>query len=262
MILLLIIGLVSTALIYGFKSASVFQPIDQFIKSIVPIQYDRFYMLYPILWYVLFAIALMTILQHFRKAGFTIAILTMILQIGFLLFQNDRIKAEIRPLFRATNTYPSYREYFAEEQFENISNLIPNKKNEYKIASVGLEPAVALFNGFYTIDGYISDYPLSYKIEFRKIIAPLLEIDNNERLAFDNWGSRVRLHYTNELPSGEIALNLNFEQLRALDCEYIISFKKINLDRNENIILIDNIKADSKTYWDLWLYKVPAKGSN
>ena len=37
--------------------------------------------------------------------------------------------------------------------------------------SVGLDPMIAVMNDIKVIDGYHSIYPLSYKIEFRKIIA-------------------------------------------------------------------------------------------
>ena len=61
------------------------------------------------------------------------------------------------------------------------------------MASIGLHPAIAQYNGFYTLDTYNNFYPLSYKHQFRKIIAD--ELDKNPTLKkyFDEWGGRCYL---------------------------------------------------------------------
>ncbi len=48
-----------------------------------------------------------------------------------------------------------------------------------------------LYNGFYTIGGYLANYPLSYKHRFRALIAGELERSERWRRYFDGWGCRV-----------------------------------------------------------------------
>ena len=71
-------------------------------------------------------------------------------------------------------------------------------EEEYRVASIGLHPAIAQYNGFYTLDSYNNFYPLSYKYEFRKIIEKELEKNKTIRIYFDEWGGRCYL-FTDEL---------------------------------------------------------------
>ena len=61
---------------------------------------------------------------------------------------------------------------------------------DYRVASIGIHPAIAQYNGFYTLDTYNNFYPLSYKHEFRKIIEKELEKNKKIRNYFDAWGGR------------------------------------------------------------------------
>ena len=58
------------------------------------------------------------------------------------------------------------------------------------MVSLGIDPAAALYHGFYSLDGYSNNYPLSYKHRFREVIAP--ELAKSEYLTdyFDDWGNR------------------------------------------------------------------------
>lgn len=70
---------------------------------------------------------------------------------------------------------PTFREFYASEQFKEIKEYIGRPQDSYRVASIGLHPSIAQYNGFYTLDTYNNLYPLSYKYEFRKIIEKELE---------------------------------------------------------------------------------------
>ena len=77
--------------------------------------------------------------------------------------------------YRVIHHTPTFQEFYAEELFQEIDQFIGLPKSSYRVASIGLHPAVSQYNGFYTLDTYNNFYPLTYKYEFRKIITKELE---------------------------------------------------------------------------------------
>ena len=71
-------------------------------------------------------------------------------------------------------------------------------EDQYRVASIGLHPAIAQYNGFYTLDSYNNFYPLTYKYQFRKVIENELAKNKTIRTYFDEWGGR-RYIFTDEL---------------------------------------------------------------
>ena len=131
------------------------------------------------------------------------------------------------------NTYhvDSWRKYYAEDLFDEIEKTIGREKSDYKVACIGVNSSVALFNGFYTVDGYSTDYPLSYKHSFRKVIEKELDKDEDLKGYFDNWGNRCYL-YTAALGNDfdiyrgegvDIAPDWNIAELKKLGTDYILS---------------------------------------
>lgn len=137
--------------------------------------------------------------------------------------------------FPDTYHVDSWRKYYAEDLFEEISGAIGKEKSEYRVACVGVNSSVALFNGFYTVDGYSTDYPLEYKHRFRKVIEKELDKDEGIRGYFDNWGNRCYL-FSSELQNnfdimrGEgisVTPDWDIDELKKLGADYIISGVKI-----------------------------------
>ncbi len=85
----------------------------------------------------------------------------------------------------------NFEEFFSKELFENIKDEI-NYAGE-GVAAYGFHPSVLLYNGFHTIDGYLSVHPMRNQTEFRKIIAPYLERDSYYQSYYDDWGGRMYL---------------------------------------------------------------------
>lgn len=89
----------------------------------------------------------------------------------------------------------SFRDYYAVGVLEQVQQYIRDNLGEepenYRVVSLGIDPAAALYHGFYCLDGYSNNYDLAYKHRFREIIAP--ELDKSEYLTeqFDGWATAV-----------------------------------------------------------------------
>ena len=100
---------------------------------------------------------------------------------------------------------------------------------------------VALYNGFYTLDGYNTLYSLEHKHRFREIIAGELEKDEKLKNYFDFWGSRCYAFYAKMIVSKTSIskysnlcreLDYNIVAFKALGGKYILSALTItNADR-------------------------------
>jgi hypothetical protein len=259
--------------------------IGPFIKTIYVINYtseirlatifnwDRFYSLQPLFVYLSFAYSLII----FNKIPFKIKkydlkitkskkrIITHILiflQLVFLISGSVPMYNHYWGSLRNENSI-TYNEFFDPELFGQIDNHINRSKNSYRVASLGLYPSITQYNGFYTVDGYIPNYSLDYKIQFRKIIEK--ELDKNQRLKdyYDNWGSRVYLFsaelgknylYTKETNKTIYNLEINTKKLYELGGEYIISAVRINNYLELNLDLI-GIFETVTSIWQIFLYK-------
>ena len=130
----------------------------------------------------------------------------------------------------------TYREFYDHELFEKIEAYIGREQSDYRVGCIGFVPAIASVNGFYTVDGYSTNYPLEYKKEFREVIAQELEKSEVLKQYYDNWGSRcylfsaeLGLDYDIRKDEAVVIQNLqiNTEQLRNLGGEYIFSAVEI-----------------------------------
>lgn len=176
--LLLLSGFIS--IWYGFWFWSGWVPIKQQIAFLREFNFSRFHWLHPLLWYLIFALSLKLILDAGRY-GKHLAALLLVLQCGFLFYNNDE-------LVQRREGTPSYKEFYAENMFQQMKGFIGREPKDYRVVSIGMHPAIAQYNGFYTLDAYSSNYPLAYKHEFRKIMARELDKSPFYRNYFDTLG--------------------------------------------------------------------------
>ena len=87
----------------------------------------------------------------------------------------------------------SFHQFYSPELFAEIKDHIGKPQQSYRVVSLGMHPGIALYNGFYLADGYLSDYPLEYKHRFRKVIAAELAKNEDIKDYFDGWGARCYL---------------------------------------------------------------------
>jgi hypothetical protein len=133
----------------------------------------------------------------------------------------------------------------------------------YRVACLGLPPAVAQQNGFYTLDSYQPLYPLAYKQAFRPIIAG--ELAKSQALAtyFDAWGNRCyvlsaelgRNFLVGKLPARTVQhLAFDAAAFRQLGGRYLLSAVRLAHPEESGLRLL-SVFNDSQAYWTLHVYE-------
>lgn len=241
---------------YAFWFCKLWQPLKESYSILNTFNFARFHFLRPLVIYLLFAIgcAILWKRDHLWK---TLVKVALLLQVSFLFLANPEI------IYRAYGS-PSFKEFYATNQFQEIAKTIGRPKSSYRVVSIGLHPAIAEYNGFYTLDTYANYYPLSYKHKFRKILSK--ELDKNRKIKdyFDHWGGRCyiftdelgkKYEYRKESKKKIKHLQLSTNELKKMGGEYIFSSVPIlNADEN-NLNYIKTFK-DSRSAWKIYLYKV------
>ncbi|ANQ50229.1 hypothetical protein MY04_2861 [Flammeovirga sp. MY04] len=243
---LIIVFLMIVSFYYGFKKTDIFDFAKPIFK-IFPIQLDRFYFMFPTMWYIMYGYILTIIYQTYNKVIVKIIIISLMLfQFGYILNKHIFFEEKI-----------TFKEFYSKKIFESI-------KREYvkdqRVINIGIHPAIAQFNGIKTVDAYLPSYPLFYKKSFRQIIEGELNKNAVLKSYFDNWGSRCYA-FTNELGRDYLNndekreinnLNFNFELLKKINCRFILSSAKI---KNDQIKLI-KLFYDDNEYWKIYLYEI------
>ncbi|WP_420800243.1 DUF6044 family protein [Neobacillus terrae] len=239
---------------YSFWWYQGWGPLKQKINVLNTFNFSRYHYLRPMFIYILFAVSLQ-ILWRINKKWRIFAILFAILQLCVLFPSNEEI------YYRHS---PSFKQFYAVKEFEDIKKYIGKPVQDYRVISIGLHPAIAQYNGLYTLDTYNNFYPLSYKHQFRKIIAP--ELDKNLTLKeyFDEWGGRCYV-FVNELGENYIFsrnsskvirnLDLNTAALKKMGGDYILSTVRIQ-NASENHLELQRIFHKKEYYWRIYLYRV------
>ena len=234
------------------KSPAGVKTLDRIGGAIASFQWDRFFYFMPTVGCVCFAFAMDALTEMGRglsassgkklpKVLVYCVCATCIAVCAFNVFWKSVFKTNLREVISsAPSNSLTWHDFFAKEQLADINAFIEEnyglKQDEYRIGNLGLEPAITLASGFYTIDGYSNSYPLSYKKTFRQIIAKELDKNDTNRIYFDDWGNRCYLfasgYYGNPFLSRyEHAvfsdLELNIEQLKALNCKFIFAAGEI-----------------------------------
>lgn len=227
-------------------------------------QFDRFYFLLPLLWLYVFALAL----RRFTPNGW-LNRLFLVGQFAVMVLANDEWRINLGKITGRLDDeqYPTYRAFYAPTMFDAIRAYIGRPAVSYRVVSIGMHPAVALYNGFYTFDSYQNNYLLSYKHAFRPVIAAELDKAPAIRTYYDAYGCRCYT-FSAELGMSKESvmcgkhqnrsihhLSLNTEALRALGGQYVLSAVPIrNADQNQ--LRLERTFTDSDSYWKVWLYRV------
>ncbi|HEX7065746.1 MAG TPA: DUF6044 family protein [Bacillales bacterium] len=219
--------------------------------------FARIFFLNPVLWYLVFAVCLEWITGRWRQFGKPVVLILLAVQILTAFGFNHEVK------YRSLGM-PSWQEFYSPNLFAEIQDYIDRDPSAYRVASIGMHPAISQYNGFYTLDLYVTLYPLNYKHQFRRIIAP--ELEKNEALEsyFDEWGSRCYIfvdelgkHYffTKEKHKVISNLTLNTKAFKQMGGDYILSTVKI-ANAKENHLNLLHIFENNVSVWRIYLYKV------
>ncbi len=247
--LMLLVGL---SLWYACWFYTGWQPLKERIHVMQTFNFARFHFIEPMLWYILFALAMDWLWRRSRQRLVLVAVL---LQAVVLLIWNPEI------IYR---NQPSFSEFYAVRQFAQIQSYIGKPIDTYQVVSLGLHPAITQYNDFRTLDGYVNFYPLTYKQKFRTIIKGELNKSPELKHYFDDWGNRVYIYsaelgknydYTKTNQQPVRHLDINVRQLKQMGGAYLLS--AVPIENAPSIGLeFEKMFRDKQSAWIIYLYRV------
>ncbi|HET9503760.1 MAG TPA: DUF6044 family protein [Hymenobacter sp.] len=222
----------------------------------------RFYFLLALPW----VLVLVAAVRQLPAGRLTYALVA--LQLPFILAANPEFTNNLRALAgRPKADAPGYAAYVAPQLLGQARAFIQARTGQappaYRVACLGLPPAVAQLNGFYTLDSYQTLYPLTYKHAFRPLIAGELAKSPELAAYFDAWGNRCYL-FSAELGRDFLVGKrpvrtvqhwvFDAAAFRRLGGRYVLS--AVRLARLEESGLRPlGVFDDSAAYWQLYLYE-------
>jgi hypothetical protein len=239
---------------YAFWFYKGWLPLTERFDLLDKFNFARYHFLRPMVIYVLFALSLKILWrlgEVWRRRGITLIVAQLLILASF----NEEIIFQKKP---------SFKEFYAEKQFREIKEYIGLPVETYRVASIGIHPAIAQYNGFYTLDTYNNFYPLTYKHQFRKIIEHELEKSKKLKEYFDEWGGRCYIfvdelgkHYMFKKNSKKEIKNLqlNTNVFYEMGGRYIFSALPIK-NAEENKLKLERVFHSKESAWKIHLYKV------
>lgn len=233
------------------------------IKQLSNFQFDRAYFLFPTVCFILLAEAILVS----KKKKVVVALSLALFFIGFV-FYDKGFRKNVRILAHIDNhKYPTFRQFFDTDLFSIIKKDICENDKPYncKVVSLGLYPSMAEYNGFYTLDSYMPSYSLNYKHQFKKVMEDELLKNDNMYRYFNDWGSRCYL-CSSEMTDSDFLIprdknkhvkhiTINTKELKALNCDYILSAVDIDNYKELNLSYINAYTTD-QSFYKIRVYKV------
>lgn len=263
--------IIMNSLLWGFRYWSGLGALQEQFQLLSSFNFHRFYTFNSFLWYLLFGLALAVWAR--QRRGVVIAGLLLLGQIAFMFINYN---PQYRFMAGLQNPLPqtlTYRQFFSEKLFDGVAAYINRPKSSYRVASLGIHPAVSQYNGFYTLDVYADVYSLGYKHQFRRIIENEAARSKSIRAVFDENGKRCYL-MTAELYgdkwrseifgrglTADIADRLNVQDLqlnigafKEMGGRYIFSAVEI-LNYGENNLAFEKAFTHPDSAWKIYLYR-------
>ncbi len=244
--------------------------INQLTKNIFPplagVSFARIYTIMRMTWYIAFSACLLYLCKIPKCSGIacTLAVLQVV-----MIFIGDRrplnpYYSDAEPTWRhhlIGSDDITYKEFYSVDLFNEIKNKI--SYNGEKVAALGFHPGILLYNGFNTVDGYISFYPYKQQLLWHDLMLSEFEQNAYAMNYFDSWGGR-RYIYNKDLsyePTKEkkhvaINLNINMEKLKSnFGCKYILSRTKIANAETMGLRLFATFDNE-KSIYEIWVYEI------
>ncbi|SHK81012.1 hypothetical protein SAMN02746009_01611 [Hymenobacter psychrotolerans DSM 18569] len=256
-----LLGLAGLAGFSGFYPQLVAQG-QTWLPMLGAFNFGRFHFLTPLLWFGVLVLAL-----RYLPGRWQALVLGLQLLIG--LSMNTEWQHNLRELAgRPSPHEPNYSAYVAPQLFQQIQQAIRRESGlapaQYRVACLGLPPAVAQLNDFYTLDSYQNNYPLPYKHRFRPLIAGELAKSPELRHYFDAWGNRCYL-FSAELGKDfrvgafqrRVVQDFAFDAaaFQRLGGRYVLSAAQLAAPARSGLRLV-GVYEQPGAYWRIWLYEV------
>lgn len=233
------------------------------LKFVQSFQLDRFYIFLLPLWILIQARSLSVICskKHLRFVGITLAVVSTCI----FVYTNKDFRSNVKLMAGIPVQEVSYKQFYDNDLFSMIEREIGcDKPFQKKVVSIGMPPGIALYNHYYTIDAYMSSYPLEYKHKFRKVIANELKKSEQLKAYFDNWGSRCYV-LSAELGTSYLYgknsnvtiqhLDVDTKQLQKIGCQYV--FSAVPIENFEELgWIFEKSFTNKDSYWEIYLYRI------
>jgi len=232
--------------------------------------FNRFHFLMSLTWFGLLALALRELpaTPAARRLGYGLVALQFLVALPL----NTEYVANLRILAGVPRAdAPSYAAFVAPGLFSQVKNFIFRQTGQspaaYRVVSLGLPPAVAQLNDFYTLDSNQNNYPLPYKYAFRPLIAGELAKSPSLATYYDAWGNRCYVlaaelgrHYLLGKQPVRTVQHLAFDAaaFRRLGGRYVLSAVRLAHPEESGLRLL-GVFDDSEAYWRLHLYEAASK---
>lgn len=236
-------------------------------------QLDRILWMAPCLWYLAAACGLAVLYRLYRiQFRYIFCLLPMTAAFGatamWSLYSGE-FKLNLQKLRNPNYGILSYRDYYAIGVMEQVKDFLITYTgkdiDEYRVVSLGIDPAAALYHGFYCLDGYSNNYSLDYKKLFREIISPELEKSDYLKQYFDDWGNRCYL-FSSECPAyytiekhGFYFQNyqINTKALYEMGGRYLLSAAFIQNAEDQGLMLLNETPFETTdSYYCIYVYEV------
>ncbi len=242
---------------------------SQIIRNHVPllnrVNVSRINYLSPFAWSLVFALCMTLLTSRLpRILGLTV--------IGTLAGLQVLVAAQHHEFVVERNhSGITYSRFFAEPMFDRIATDLRIDRKKAVVASIGMHPSIAQYNGFKTADAYLPLYPITYKHQFRHMM--IHEFNRNQDVLsyFDGWGSRVYMflseircprsdtNCTSEQEHVATSLQVSLQTLKNFGIDYLFSVARIG--NAEDIGLVDRgTFRDPASAWAVTVYQVGASG--
>lgn len=271
-------GMLTLFLIAVFYAICKSQPVTDWKNNVTGFlhyfQMERFYWLYPAGWYLEFALAFgVWWTACDRQRALQCLVLALVLfPTADTVLHNSYFYMNVNQKNNGSGItgYISWESYYAEGLMTQLEEAIGRDMDTYRVVHLGISPAPALMHGFYTVDGYSNNYPLSYKHAFRRVIASELDKAPETAVYFDTWGNRCYLfnsqtgnYWMLEKGSDVVYEGLQFDMkaLAELGCQYLFSGGEI-ADADRMGLRPMGYFETEDSYWGIWLYALTQEGEN
>lgn len=243
-------------------------------------QADRVYWCFPFAWMLVLGFALQGIWQivcmpgaerTIGKAAAVICCVALIAIEGLQILRDSTLNKNIRLMLSEDYYQVTWESIYMEDVFAQIDETIGGDKDGYSVVSLGIYPAVALYNGYTCADGYSNNYDLAYKHLFRQIMSDELVENETSRTYFDDWGNRLYLSgapygINGMVPKGQAAytdLDYDLDAMYALNIRYLLAAAPVELSAASlektalHLELVEGSPFSSDTsYYEVWVYRL------
>ena len=252
------------------------------MEALKGFQLDRVLWAAPAFWYLILACVLgicaeLTgqLWKHKTAAGraaaisFSMVILVCTGLTGLTVLKESNLKPNLQKLLNPSYQSISYSDYYAADVMGQVKEYLTQQTgqsvSDYRVVSLGIDPAAAYYAGFYCLDGYSNNYSLDYKHAFRRVIAPELAKSEYLKSYYDDWGNRCYLvsaecpgYYTIEKGGFFFqSYEIDSEALWELGGRYLFSAAYIQNAEEQGLRLMREEPFETQeSYYRIFLYEI------